>query len=107
MSVTGVILTHEKQVNEWAYQSYRTEPPSPGAEHLPLGTMLEKASETRPDFRPSSLTFRPDPAEPVVLGMGRGRRLYANRHTGTKGTTKNNFPFWAAVASRLAALLGA
>ena len=82
MSVTGVLLMYERQINEWANRDYRAEPPSSDKERLPVGILLDKVSDARPDFRPSSVTFRPDPTAPVELGMGRGRRLYANRYTG-------------------------
>lgn len=80
MSVTGVILTFEMQLNRWALSGYRAEP----TEALPLDvdTLLGRVADADPELAPSSVTFVADPLEPVALGLGRGSYLYADRYTG-------------------------
>jgi uncharacterized iron-regulated membrane protein len=45
MSVTGVVLTYEKQITAWADRHYRVTPPSSGVRHLPVETLLSKVRE--------------------------------------------------------------
>ena len=68
MSVTGVLLTYERQLIAWSDSHLRSVPPSPGAARLPVETLLERVrartprrgadgasrSARRPTQRPSS-----------------------------------------------------
>jgi uncharacterized iron-regulated membrane protein len=82
MSVTGVILTYERQVKEWSNRSYRATDLAPGSVPLPLESLLESVRATHPDADPVSLTLRSDPAEPVAVSVGPGRNVYVHRYTG-------------------------
>jgi hypothetical protein len=51
MSVTGVILTYERQILAWAERpSFPA--PSPGAERLPLEALVAAATLHRPELEP-------------------------------------------------------
>jgi uncharacterized iron-regulated membrane protein len=86
MSATGVLLTFERQVLEWADRSapgHRVTLPSPGTPRLPrlprlpVETLIGKASG-----RPSSVTVQADPAAPVAVSLGRERTVYIHPYTG-------------------------
>ncbi len=68
MSVTGVLLTYEKQMIAWF--DLRSLPVIQGGKTLSVETLLEKAREKQKKF-PSSITFQPDSSKPVQLSFGR------------------------------------
>src|SRR5574339_194492 len=74
MSVTGVILTYERQIVAWADRT--TYPaPSPEAKRLPLEQLLDAAKQSRPEFVPSTIVLRNEADAPVTLGAGRSGSL--------------------------------
>jgi uncharacterized iron-regulated membrane protein len=82
MSVTGVLLTYEKQIVAWADRGFRASPPSPDARRLPVEELVAKVREARPDAKPASLTLRADPSQPASFSMGREGVLYVDPYTG-------------------------
>jgi uncharacterized iron-regulated membrane protein len=79
MSVTGVLLTYEKQIASWAdTRGYEV---AKGPERLAPEALLAKVREAEP-APPSSLTVRSDPAAPASLGYSGGRTLYVDPYTG-------------------------
>jgi uncharacterized iron-regulated membrane protein len=81
MSVTGVLLTYERQMLEWAERtSYAA--PAPGARRLPLEEVVEAAKLRRPDFTPTTITVRNEPDAPVTLGAGRSGTLVVDPYSG-------------------------
>ena len=79
MSVTGVLLTYQRQMTAWADRGYRVQP---AAQRAPAATLLASASSFAPDATPTGLTFRSDPAAPASVALGRGRVLYLDPYTG-------------------------
>lgn len=69
MSITGVALTYEKQVLEWADRRAWSAPPSTGSERLPLETLLARVREARPEAVPTTLTLRADPSAPATVAF--------------------------------------
>ena len=82
MSVTGVLLTYEKQMVAWAERSPLASPPSPDAPRLPIATLIDKAREARPSATPVTLTLRANRDEPATVALGRDGQLLLNAHTG-------------------------
>ncbi|MPY87839.1 MAG: PepSY domain-containing protein [Luteitalea sp.] len=83
MSVTGVLLTYERQIMEWAdTRTYDATPPTPSARRLPVETLLARVRNARPDVAPATLTVRADPAAPAALSLGRDGAIYVNTYTG-------------------------
>jgi uncharacterized iron-regulated membrane protein len=83
MSVTGVILTYEMQLNEWARRGYRATPSGPDAKPLPADVLLERASgASEEETEPSSIALDADPLAPAAVGFGRRQTLYVDRYTG-------------------------
>src|SRR5215471_3832254 len=70
MSVTGVLLTYERQIAYWAdTRHYQVAPPSPEAARLSVEALLAKAREARPDISITTVTLRSGVSEPVALGL--------------------------------------
>lgn len=81
MAVTGVLLTYERQILEWADRGYRSAPPA-GATRLPVEDLLARAAAARPDAKPTGFTLQADPAAPAQVALGRGRSVYLNPYSG-------------------------
>jgi uncharacterized iron-regulated membrane protein len=81
MSVTGVLLTYERQMLAWAER--RSYQPAPaGAERLPLEDLIAAAQLHRPDFTPTSISIRNEPNAPVTLSAGRSGSLIIDPQSG-------------------------
>ncbi len=70
MSVTGVLLTYERQLIEWSDRDFRSTPASAGADRLPIEVLLDRAVEQRPLQRPIALTLRSDTNAPAAVSFG-------------------------------------
>src|SRR5688572_4530780 len=81
MSVTGVLLTYERQLIAWADSGYRSEVPPAEAARLPVDRLLERVRTERPDVTPASVTVGSAPDAPVVLAFEQ-RSLFADAYTG-------------------------
>jgi uncharacterized iron-regulated membrane protein len=82
MSITGVLLTYEKQITRWAdTRGLEGAPPSPDAKRLDVATLVERA---RPAWKgaPSAITWRTASDAPVEVAFGRERTVYLNAYTG-------------------------
>jgi uncharacterized iron-regulated membrane protein len=82
MSVTGVLLMYERQITEWADRGYRSAPPSPGAQRLPVEALLSRVVAERPEATLASFTLQSDPTAPAVVSLGRRSSLYVDPYTG-------------------------
>jgi uncharacterized iron-regulated membrane protein len=80
MSVTGVLLTFERQIVAWAdHGSDAT--PAVGEQRRPLEELIDAARLRRTGFDPLAVTVRNDPRAPVVVAAGRAGTLYVNPYT--------------------------
>jgi len=83
MSVTGLLLTYERKIIAWAdSHSYIIQPPPPGAARLPLETLLTRVNEAQGDSIASTVTLRPDPASPAMIGYEGARVVFVDPYTG-------------------------
>jgi uncharacterized iron-regulated membrane protein len=80
MAVTGVALTYERQMLDWANRDLWSAPTA-AEPRLPPGTLLAKAAEWQ-GASPSGATWRSDAAAPVTVTFGRDSVLYVNPYTG-------------------------
>jgi uncharacterized iron-regulated membrane protein len=80
MSVTGVLLTYEKQMIAWSDREFRVTPPVPDARPLPAGTLLTRIGSFE-KRQPEGLTWEADAAAPVAVSFGR-ETLYVDPYTG-------------------------
>jgi uncharacterized iron-regulated membrane protein len=80
MSVTGVLLTYQRQITAWAdVRGYEVVPQS---RRLAVDVLLAKVSETRPGVVPSTLVVRSDPSAPASVAIAAGRQLFVDPYTG-------------------------
>jgi uncharacterized iron-regulated membrane protein len=85
MSVTGVALTYQKQMTEWADKTYWPPVSTTSSERLSTESLLSKVISAKPDGVPSAITFYSDPAAPAMVTIGQGRNVYVSRYTGEVG----------------------
>jgi uncharacterized iron-regulated membrane protein len=83
MSITGVALTYEKQMLEWADRGAWTAPSPADARHLPPETLLAKVAEARPGAAPTGVTLRANPAAPATITFEGNRSLLVDPYTAT------------------------
>lgn len=81
MSVTGVLLTYEKQMIAWADTRNYQLTPSAGATRLPIETLIAKVRESQ-NAAPISVTMRAGATQPVAFALNGGRTIFANPYTG-------------------------
>jgi uncharacterized iron-regulated membrane protein len=81
MSVSGLLLTYERQILAWAERDYRSTP-APDAVRLPLETLVATAADTVAETPPSRLTVEADPRAPVAVSLGRREAIYLDPYTG-------------------------
>jgi uncharacterized iron-regulated membrane protein len=82
MCVTGVLLSYEKQITAWAdTRGYRSAPPTPQTQHLPIETLITKARESR-GATPSAVTMKSDLSAPSEIAFGRETTIFVNPYTG-------------------------
>jgi uncharacterized iron-regulated membrane protein len=81
MCVTGVALTYEKQMLEWADRRAWTAPPPSGARQLSPETLLAKVAAARPGAAPIGVTLRADSAAPATVLLDGNRSLLVDPYT--------------------------
>jgi len=82
MSITGVALTYEKQVLEWADRRAWSAPPSTSAQRLEPETLLAQVRLARPEAAPTTLTLRSDPSAPATVAFEGAGALLVNPYSG-------------------------
>jgi len=81
MSVTGVLLTYEKQFLFWAdTRHYSISPPASG-ERMSVEALVAKVREST-GGAPGGVTVRAEATAPVALSVAGGKTIYANPYTG-------------------------
>jgi uncharacterized iron-regulated membrane protein len=82
MSVTGALLTYQRQITAWAdMRGYYAEP-SANASRLTADELLARAAAARPDLKATSIVIRSDRAAPASVAAGPGRQLFLNPYSG-------------------------
>jgi len=82
MSVTGVLLTYERQITSWADRGFRSTPPVAGATRLPVEAMMEKVTAQNAALL-SAITVRSDPAAPAEASFGREHVYLVDVYSGS------------------------
>jgi uncharacterized iron-regulated membrane protein len=82
MCVTGVALTYEKQMLEWADQRSRSVPLPDDARPLPPETLLAAVVAADPEAAPAGITVRRDPRAPATVTVEGGRPRLVDPYTG-------------------------
>jgi uncharacterized iron-regulated membrane protein len=81
MSVTGVLLTYERQILAWA-EGVELPAPAPGARRLALEDLVAAAKLSRPEFNATTIVLRNEPGAPVTLAAGRSGSLLVDPYSG-------------------------
>lgn len=82
MSVTGVLLTYQKQMQGWAdARTYHLAPPASGARPLEPGPLVAAVRRAEPG-QPTALTWRAGPGRAVEVAFGREKTVFADPYTG-------------------------
>jgi uncharacterized iron-regulated membrane protein len=81
MSATGVVLTYERQILDWANRDLHAAP-APGATRLPLASVVAAAELGASDFAATGVTVEADPTAPATVTAARGRTLFVNPYSG-------------------------
>jgi len=90
MCVTGAALGFEKQILRWAERNERSAPANPGAQRMPMESLLA-AAVVEESATPTTITWHPLANSSVELGFGRDRIVLVDPYTGAKrgeGVTK-------------------
>ena len=90
MSITGVALTYEKQMLEWADRGAWTAPSLVGARHLPPETLLAKAAAAQPGLAPTGFTLRAPAAAPATVTFQGNKSLLIDEQTYIFADNENN-----------------
>jgi uncharacterized iron-regulated membrane protein len=80
MSVTGVMLTYQKQMTEWADREYWVEPALQGR-RAPLSDIVRTARAHAPGVEVSSVSLWSAPDAPVAASLSGGRTLFLDPST--------------------------
>jgi uncharacterized iron-regulated membrane protein len=81
MSVTGALLTYERQLIAWGDRDFRSIPASPAAARLPVEALLAGVRAARPDLAPTAVTVGSAPDAPVALALPQ-RVVYVDAYSG-------------------------
>ncbi|MEM7503941.1 MAG: PepSY-associated TM helix domain-containing protein [Pseudomonadota bacterium] len=81
MSVTGVLLTYERQMTAWSEDSYLAEVED-GAEMLPADDLLAVLREAAPEAEQLTLIYSKEPGSIVRGSAGRGRPFLIDPYRG-------------------------
>lgn len=82
MSVTGVLLTYEKQMRAWAdARSYEVAAPAPGAPRLGVEALLARVQAAEPGT-PTTVRVRQSPSAAAEVAFGREKTLFVDPYSG-------------------------
>ena len=81
MSVTGVILTYERQMLAWQERDFYSNVPA-GTERRPIDSLLTAADPGESGFSPTSIRLSSNPRAPALLSAGRAGSRYVDVYTG-------------------------
>src|SRR5688572_16977528 len=81
MSVTGVVLTYERQMIAWSDSHYRSTVPAQGANRLSLESLLQIIREQHPGVAPTAVTLGSAADAPVTVAVPQ-RTLYFDAYSG-------------------------
>jgi len=81
MSITGVLLTYERQIKQWAAESHYV-PAAQQAERLTLDELVTVKAIEYPNLNANLMVLSNDPGAPVTFRAGRRGGVSLNPYTG-------------------------
>jgi uncharacterized iron-regulated membrane protein len=88
MSLTGVILTYERQINNWVAEQHYLPAGSQGT-RMALEDLAVIARIANPEFEPTTMVLTNHPGAPVALRAGRRGGVSLNPYTGQAMETES------------------
>ena len=82
MSVTGVLLTYEMQINRWDLRRFRAPTAMDTSSPVAVDRLLRSVLEFGSDFESTSITIRSDNWEPASVRVDNGLTLFVDRYSG-------------------------
>ena len=82
MSVTGVLLTYERQIVSWADTRQFTGSINTSAQQLSVDSLVSMAKAVRPTAQIASVTLQADRSAPAQVSLGQAGALYLDPTTG-------------------------
>jgi uncharacterized iron-regulated membrane protein len=80
MSVTGLALTYQKEMQYWADTHHFVVLPPPDGARAPIADLLAAVRGVEPDAEPTAVAWRADPAAPVGVTRG-AETVYVDPYT--------------------------
>lgn len=80
MSVTGVLLTYERQMIEWSNADLRSQA-APGATRLPIERVMAAFQQAQPEVTPTSVAVGSEAEDAVIVTAGQ-RSFYLDAYSG-------------------------
>jgi uncharacterized iron-regulated membrane protein len=81
MSVTGVLLTYERQIIAWGDRDFRSAPVPPDASRLSVAALASRVADAHRDAPITSIQASARPDAPVTVVLGR-RTLFVDAYSG-------------------------
>ena len=81
MSVTGVLLTYERQLIAWADSHFQSTITERYPQRADVAVVLQQLKAAHPDVQPATVTFARDPRKPITVAAGQ-RTFFADAYTG-------------------------
>ena len=81
MSVTGVLLTYERQLIVWADSHFQSTSTERYPQRADVAVVLQQLMAAHPDVQPATVTFARDPKKPITIAAGQ-RTFFADAYTG-------------------------
>jgi uncharacterized iron-regulated membrane protein len=82
MSVTGALLSFEKNIIEYAEREMRFAAIPENARALSVPEILAKAREAKPEAKPSAIILQNNPNAAAQVALGRDGQVFVNLYTG-------------------------
>jgi uncharacterized iron-regulated membrane protein len=82
MSVTGVLLTYERQLIAWSDSHLRSVPADQASERLPVEALVESLRIKRPDLQATAVTIGSDDDATAVFTVGQQRTIHLDIYSG-------------------------
>ena len=82
MSVTGALLSFEKNIIEYAEREMRFVAVPENGRKLSVQEILRKTLEVKPEAKPSAITVQNNARAAVNVGLGRDGQVFVNPYTG-------------------------
>ena len=81
MSVTGVLLTYERQLIAWSDSHFQSTITERYPQRASVAAVLQNLKAAQPDVQPATVTFAKDPRKPIIVAAG-PRTFFADAYTG-------------------------